>query len=140
MSSGGHRGYVASRSVQGSVTPQNVQNPVIRDYAGRSGLDYRLSAAEYGMPGCYIMLNGLLDELERPPGLDGIICYSLFMLPARRARRRRVYDRLLAAGASLHAALEGLVLAGPDDIDRCEDLLRLDRAAASLAEVPTWSI
>src|SRR5260221_12081647 len=103
----GHRGYIASRPILGSRVPQAVQNLVIRDYAGRNGLDYRLSATEYAMPGCFMVLNTVLDEL---PQLKGMIVYSLFMLPAERARRTAVYRRILDAGAELHAAIEALRL------------------------------
>ena len=58
----GYRGYIASRPVRGTSTPQHVQNLVIRDYAARSGLDFKLSATEYAMDGCYLMLEAVLDE------------------------------------------------------------------------------
>jgi len=119
----GHRGYIASRKVRGQLMPQQVQNLVVRDYARRRGLTYKLSATEYGMPGCYMMLETVLGELDR---LEGIILYSLFMLPGSQERRHVIYDRVLQSGASLHAALEDLAIAGPDDIGRIEDMLLLE--------------
>lgn len=115
----GHRGYVASRPIFGSRAPQHVQNLVIRDYAARNGLHYKLSATEYAMPGCHMMLEQVLDEL---PGLEGVIAYSLFMLPRRAAPRRAVYRRILDAGADLHFAVEGLSLACEADLRRLEDI------------------
>lgn len=115
----GHRGYVASRPVFGNRAPQHVQNLVIRDYAARNGLHYKLSATEYAMPGCYMMLQQVLDEL---PELEGVIAYTLFMLPQRPERRREIYRRVLDAGASLHFAVEGLALADAADIRRLEDI------------------
>lgn len=115
----GYRGYIASRPVDGSRAPQHVQNLVIRDYAARKGLIYKLSATEYAMPHCYIMLEQVLAEL---PMLEGIIAYSLFMLPQRLERRRTVYCRMLDAGTSLHFAVEGLALTEKSDIDRLEDI------------------
>jgi len=128
----GHRGYIASRPILGSRTPQHVQNLVIRDYAQRAGLMYKLSATEYAMPHCYIMLEQVLAEL---PTLRGIIAYTLFMLPERRERRLEVYRRVLDAGCSLHTAVEGLVLAGEADIGRIEDILSVQRAVASMTPV-----
>lgn len=119
MSKGGYRGYIGSRPVFGNRTPQHVQNLVIRDYAQRKGLSYKLSATEYAMPSCYMMLSQVLEEL---PSLDGIIAYTLFMLPHRPQRRLEVYRRILAAGASLHTALEGLALSTEADIRRLEDI------------------
>ncbi|PWC97414.1 LIC12192 family sporadic carbohydrate cluster protein [Azospirillum sp. TSO5] len=115
----GHRGYVASRPIFGSRAPQHVQNLVIRDYAARAGLHYKLSATEYAMPGCHMMLEQVLDEL---PVLEGIIAYSLFMLPRRADRRHAVYRRVLDAEASLHFAVEGLSLVREADIRRLEEI------------------
>jgi sporadic carbohydrate cluster protein (TIGR04323 family) len=123
MPEGGFRGYIVSAPVRSTHFPQRVQNLVVRDYAQRAKLTYRLSATEYAMPGCTMMLRTLLDEL---PGLDGIVLFSLFTLPAKRAERRTVYDRCLAAGKPLHAALEQLVLTTAADIARWDELIALE--------------
>ena len=122
----GYRGYVASRAVRGQLWPQGVQNLVIRDYAQRNGLTYLLSATEYAMPGCYMNLEAVLDELDR---IEGVLLFSLFMLPERRERRRAIYDRVFAAGASLHGALENLSLSEESDVQRIEDIFAADRLA-----------
>ncbi len=116
----GHRGYVASRPLYcGERTPQHVQNIVLRDYARRRGLTYLLSAVEYAMPGCFQVLESVFDELLH---LDGILGYSLFMLPEDDTRRRAVYNRILAERKSLHFAVEDLALESADDIERLETL------------------
>ena len=129
----GYRGYIGSRSVLGNRAPQAVQNLVIRDYCMRNGLTYLLSSVEYTMPGCYMMLNEVLAELPR---LEGIVCYTLFMLPEAADRRREIYARVLEAKASLHAAIEGQALRAPEDIGRIEDIWlvqqALERAPKSL--------
>lgn len=129
---GGYRGYIASRPINGYRVPQHVQNLVLRDYAGRHGLVYRLSATEYAMPHCYMMLESILDEL---PDIDGIITYSMFMLPQSPLRRRSVYERVLGAGAILHAAVEDLVLAKKADVARWEDIMLVHSAFADPADV-----
>lgn len=123
----GYRGYIASRPVRGSSIPQHVQNLVIRDFAQRNGLMFKLSATEYAMAGSFMMLDAVLDEL---PQLDGIILYSQFMLPERPERRRAVYARVLAAGKVLAGAVENLTLRTPADVRRWEDILLTDRFAA----------
>jgi len=127
VNSGGYRGYITARPVRGQVIPQRVQNLVVRDYATRSNLFFKLSEVEYAMPGCYIMLNSVLDELS---DLDGLIAYSLFTLPQRPERRRKVYDRILQTGGTLHCAIENLALSSPEDIQRAEDILMVDQLAA----------
>jgi sporadic carbohydrate cluster protein (TIGR04323 family) len=125
----GHRGYIGARPLNGSRTPQHVQNIVIRDYAGRKNLQFLLSAVEHIMPGSYMILEDLLDELPR---LDGIICYSIFMLPPDERRRREVYDRVLREGCDLHAAVEEIAIASNDDIQAVEDILLVNKYATIL--------
>lgn len=115
----GYRGYIASRPVRGLHIPQRLQNLLIRDYAGRHGYRYLLSATEHVMPASYMVLESVLDEIAT---LEGLIAFSLFMLPRRRERRLRVYERILTAGAQFHAALENLSIASDADIPRCEDV------------------
>ena len=125
----GHRGYIGARPLNGNRTPQHVQNIVIRDYARRKNLQYLLSAAEHTMPGSYMILEDLLDELPR---LKGIICYSIFMLPADESRRRDIYNRVLGEGCDLHAAVEELTIASNDDIQAVEDILLVNTYATIL--------
>lgn len=132
MAALGYRGYIASRPVRGSTVPQHVQNLVIRDFAQRNGLLFKLSATEYAMAGSYMMLNAVLAEL---PQLDGIILYSQFMLPERPERRRAIYDRVLAEGKVLAGAVENLTLRTPADVRRWEDIILTDRFAAREAPV-----
>jgi len=123
MADGGYRGYITSRPVRDSHFPQRVQNLVVRDYAQRRKLPFRLSLTEYAMPGCSMMLESLLGELDT---LDGIILFSAFTLPADRARRKAVYERVLASGKTMHAALENLVVRTPADVARWDDIIEVD--------------
>ncbi len=115
----GHRGYIASRPVRGQDWPQHVQNLVVRDYAQRNGLHYLLSATEYAMDACYMNLETVLGELQR---IQGVICFSLFMLPARAERRAVLYERIFDSGADLHGALENMAIRNPEDAARLEDV------------------
>ncbi len=126
----GYRGYIASRPVRGTSTPQHVQNLVIRDYAARNGLDFKLSATEYTMDGCYLMLEAVLDDLAN---LDGIILYSVFMLPRDPARRNAVYRSVFDSAKTLHGALENLQLSDGDDVQWLEDIFLVAQFAPSTA-------
>ena len=116
----GYRGYIASRAVNGSVTPQRVQNLVVRDYARNKNVEFKLSATEYIMPNCYMILEDVLNEL---PQLEGIIMYSLFMLPEDKKRRRTILERIVDEGCVFHAALENLSVQSKQDILHIEDIL-----------------
>ncbi len=128
----GHRGYIASRPVRGQEWPQHVQNLVVRDYTQRNGLLYLLSATEYAMAACYMNLDTVLGELDR---IQGIVCFSLFMLPARVERRQALYQRIFDAGADLHGALENMAIRNPEDAARLEDIFMVDRHAASSLQI-----
>ena len=128
----GHRGYIASRPVRGQDWPQHVQNLVVRDYAQRNGLHYLLSATEYAMDACYMNLETVLGELQR---VEGVICFSLFMLPARAERRHDLYRRIFEAGADLHGALENIAIRNPVDAARLEDIFMVEQYAATSPQV-----
>ena len=115
----GYRGYITSRPFFGERVPQHVQQLVIRDYCSRRALPFLLSATEYAMPGCFMMLNSVADQL---PELDGIVLYSIFMLPTAASARSALYAQARRAGTSLHGALEDFAIVTDDDARRVEDL------------------
>ncbi len=130
----GWRGYIFSREVNGCIVPQRVQNLVVRNYAVQRELLFLLSATEYYMDRCYMMLEAVLEECHK---LEGIIFYSIGMLPQDSARRQSLYDRTLNSGCRLHFALEELA------IDRVQDIALIEETTTSIqlaSEVATnWS-
>jgi sporadic carbohydrate cluster protein (TIGR04323 family) len=147
----GYRGYIVSRPVRGTAFPQRVQNLVVRDFARRRGLPFKLSVTEYAMPNCSMMLEQLLGEIGT---LEGVILFSAFTLPGGRAQRAAMVTRILDAGAVLYAALEDLTVrdaAGQAELEallavastlpatpfggryeKSDEPLRLDRAGREL--------
>lgn len=119
----GYRGYITSRRVRGELTPQHVQNLVIRDYCQRNKFHYLLSAVEFAIENCFMGLDGVLQEA---PKLEGIVLFSLFMLPTTPGHRQRVYDQIMASGSTLHAALEGVSAKTTEDYMLLEDLFMID--------------
>lgn len=119
----GYRGYIGSRPYRGDRAPQHVQNLVVRDYCQRNGFGYLLSATEYAMSGCYIILNEVLREASV---IDGVVLYSIFMLPEQRERRLEICRQFLEQGASLHGALENLTIANEGDLLKVDEMLMLN--------------
>ena len=115
----GYRGYNASRPFMGERAAQHVQNIIISKYAERQKLHYLLSATEYSMPNCYMILEQLLGDLAQ---LEGLICYSLFMLPTQSAEREAIYRAVIEADASMHFAVEGLSLYNSDTFHQIESI------------------
>jgi sporadic carbohydrate cluster protein (TIGR04323 family) len=109
----GYRGYITSRPVNGVAYPHKIQNLVVRDYCRRKGLVFLLSATEGSIPGSFMMLNGVLDQLA---AVRGIVLFSQFLLPPARVERQKIYDLVLAAGVELHAAFEENVVTTAADI------------------------
>lgn len=129
MNKKGWRGYIFSRAIGGQMIPQRVQNLVLRTYADKNGLLYLLSATEYHIPDSYMMLESLYSGLKN---LEGLLFYSLNMLPEDRAQRRRLYDKVLEAGCGLRFALEELSVETESDAALVEDVFaarRLSRLA-----------
>ena len=113
------RGYIFSRAFMGERVPQHVQNLVIRDYCERNHLQFLLSAAEYAMPDCYLVLEQVLDELIE---INGLVAYSLFQLPEDSFQRAMVYKKCLDQKKFLHFAVEGLCANTKKEFERIEAL------------------
>ena len=113
------RGYVFSREIGKQAVPQRVQNLVIRICAERHELTYLLSATEYYMDDCYMMLKSALDELGQ---IEGIIFYSTHQLPSDATERKKIYDKVLNSKKGLRFALEDLALFNEKDVKLIEDL------------------
>ncbi|WP_228055665.1 LIC12192 family sporadic carbohydrate cluster protein [Lusitaniella coriacea] len=116
----GWRGYISSREIAGQIIPQRVQNLVIRNYTQKNNMLFLLSATEYYMDNCYMMLNSLQEELIN---LAGLVFYSLDLLPGEWKRRKQLYETILSKECEVHFALEELVIARGEQISLIEDIL-----------------
>ncbi|NBO97653.1 MAG: sporadic carbohydrate cluster protein, LIC12192 family [Actinobacteria bacterium] len=114
------RGYIFARSFMGERAPQHVQNIILRDYCTKKGYELLLAATEYAMPDSFMILESVLDDLA---SVDGVVFYSLYQLPTQPVQRKSVYSRALAAGKSLHFAVEGMSIAKQQDVDSVEQCL-----------------
>jgi sporadic carbohydrate cluster protein (TIGR04323 family) len=123
----GLRGYVSSRGFGGFFIPVPLQSLALRDYCTRKGKVYVLPVNENSFPHSYMVLEGMIQELS---SFEGVIMYTMHMLPERAERRRRVYQRILDQGASLHLVLEDYVVAAERDIAALEDMVVFARMAA----------
>ena len=121
------RGYIFSRPFVGERVPQHVQNLVIRNYCEKHDLHYLLSATEYAMPGCYLVLDQVLNEL---PQLDGVVMYSLFQLPEDDDARSRIIETVISQKRVLHFAVEGLHVGNRDEIQRIESIWKVKQTLA----------
>lgn len=116
----GFRGYCTNAEFGGHRIPVPVQNLVLRDYAQRRNMLFKLSVNELQFPNCYLQLMGLLTQL---PTLEGVLMCSLFMLPKDPGMRQTLYRGFLAQGASLHCVMENLVIRTDEDVEHAEEIL-----------------
>jgi len=54
------------------------------------------------------------------------------MMPLRAERRREIYDAILKQGCSLHIVLEGTVISNSEDVEKIEEIIKLNQIAAHL--------
>ena len=120
----GFRGYIFSRTIDGSFIPHRVQNLVIKDYCQRKKLFFKLSATEYKMKDSYIMLNAVLKELNK---IDGVVFYSVFMLPEDSRLRKKIYNLFLKSKKNLHFALEEIVLKNLTSLKEIENIIKINK-------------
>ena len=120
----GVRGYIFSRPFMGERVPQHVQNIVIRDYCKKKGIQYLLSATEYAIAGSHLILQQIMDEL---PQLEGIVFYSLFLLPEQKKERDRVCKVILENKKTIFFAVEGLLMSNKIEHERIETIWQVKK-------------
>ena len=129
------RGYIFSRKIGTQIVLQRVQNLVVRTCAKRHELIFLLSATEYYMENCYMMLNSTLDELG---DIKGIIFYSIHQLPPNMTERQKIYERVLSSEGGLRFALEDLALFDRNDVKLIEDLRACNELSVQALDPKTY--
>ncbi len=122
----GYRGYIFSRKIEDNFIPQRVQNLVIKDFASRKKLFFKLSATEYKMENCFLMLNSTLKNLK---SIEGMIFYSLFMLPKKNIDRKKILDKFIKKKKKLFFALEEISVTTVKDLKKINDIFNLKKSS-----------
>ena len=113
------RGYIFGRPFFGERVPQSVQNLVIRNFCKTKKVNFLLSKSEYVINQSYSILNFVLENLET---IDGIVFYSLFMMPGKKEVRKKIYSKILHQNKQLCFALEDISIVNESDIERVENI------------------
>ena len=113
------RGYIFSRSFFNERVPQHIQNLVIRSHAEKYNLTYLLSGVEHRMKNSYLMLNQIVEEVNL---IDGVIMYSLFMLPKNFAERQLIINAFIDNGKEVHLAAEDLILKTSQQVENINNI------------------
>jgi len=120
--------YVTNHEFGGMRIPVPVQSLVLRDYAAKNNLVFKLPVGEYFFPNCYVQLYGLLKKIS---GLEGIGMCSLFMLPKNQDARLDIYRTLLREGVALHCVLESFVMRSEADVETAESIYAFQTTLAA---------
>jgi sporadic carbohydrate cluster protein (TIGR04323 family) len=130
----GLRGYVTARSFGGYVIPVPLQSLALRDYCTRNGMLYVLPVNENCFPYSYMVLEGLIQDLST---YQGLIMYSMRMLPQRVDRRMNIYQKILEQECSIHFVLEDLAVRSSKEVEKLEGLVLYDQLAVTAVEKTT---
>lgn len=120
----GYRGYIFSRSINDQIIPQRIQTAVIRDFSDKTNKLFLLSAVEYNLENCFMMLRSMIDDLL---DIKGIIFYSTFQLPEDINQRKEIINKMLTSNREIHFALEELSVYNQESASYLEDLLMVRR-------------
>ena len=123
----GFRGYVSSREFGGLRVPVPLQSMTLRDYCARKNYLYKLHVNENIFPHSYLVLDGLFQNLDE---FEGLLIFSLFMMPQRAERRAKLYELAFRQQAEIHFVLEGMVVREPADVPAVEEILLIHQTLA----------
>jgi sporadic carbohydrate cluster protein (TIGR04323 family) len=105
-------GYNFCGAIQDRLYPQRLQNLCIRDYCHGKAITLSFSVSEYIDSTQSLML---FTQFEIAEKIQGIVFFSLLMLPKVPARRRQFYELVKQHGLEVHFALEDIALMSPND-------------------------
>ncbi len=118
------RGYIFSRDFSdGSFVDQSIQNSVIRQACEKNLYNFKLSATEYGMKNCFLMLEKLIEDLKSK-NIDGLAFYSIYQLPAGEIKKK-LFDIVLKKKKKIFFSKQNILVKNKNDINKLDELISL---------------
>lgn len=119
------RGYISSRPLNDNVSvDQSIQNMVIRNSCNKRGFTFLLSATEYGMKNCFLILNQVLQDLKKNK-FQGVAFYSLLQLPKNYEDRKKIYNASVLKGKKIFFSSENILVAKESNLEKIEEIIRV---------------
>lgn len=118
------RGYIFSRSFSdGSFVDQSIQNAVIRQACEKNLYNFKLSATEYGMKDCFLMLEKLIEDLQTTH-INGLAFYSIYQLPTGNIRKK-LFNTVLKKKKKILFSKQDIIVEKKEDIVELDELINL---------------
>ena len=118
-------GYIFSRFSENDFRyPQHVQNLVNRTYAKELNFDFKLSATEYSLENCYVVLNNLINTDEN----KNIIIFSYNILPDKLSDFYKILRTSITNNKKIYFALEKFNLVSALDLDQLMSIKKINIA------------
>ena len=122
------KGYISSRKLNdGNFIPQKVQNLVIRSACEDKKFKFNLSATEYGMNECYLILNQILKDLEKNK-YDGVAFYSIEQLPSDMKKIKLIFETVIKYKKVAFFSLENILVKNKKHLANILDIIKLKKS------------
>ena len=117
------KGYISSRKLlNGDYVTQKTQNLIIRESCKLKNFNLDLSSAEYIMESSFMVLNNLIENLNKN---DGIAFFSLFQLPETHNSRLKIYKNLFKFKKIIFFCNEKILLSSIKEIYKIENIIKI---------------
>lgn len=116
------KGYNFSRPFFGERAPEHVQTIINNHYCKKKNYIYSMPVTEYNGENSTQML---FEELKNIKNYDGLLFYSLLMLPSDAKKRNYLYNKIISNKKELHFAVEDLSIKNKKDISKIDNLFLL---------------
>ena len=116
------RTYVSSRPFGKLNIPVPLQSLGIRDFCSKNNLAFVLPVNENSFPNSYLVLEGIIENLNF---YEGIIMYSINMLPTKKEKRLKLINKILQQNCRVLFVLENISISDDSSLKETEFLIKI---------------
>ena len=116
------RGYISSRELSdGKFVDQSIQNMIIKQACEKRSYTFQLSATEYGMSECYLMLEKIIEDLKQK-NMNGIAFYSIYQLPPGKLRTK-LFKEVIKRRKIILFCYQNILIKNFKDVEKLNELV-----------------
>ena len=116
------RGYISSRELSdGTFVDQSIQNMIIKQACEKRSYTFQLSATEYGMSECYLMLEKIIEDLKQK-NMNGIAFYSIYQLPPGKLRTK-LFKEVIKRRKIILFCYQNILIKNFKDVEKLNELV-----------------